>query len=149
MLRDASGALNSKQSVVAWSIRGLEVAGERLAYQLWPGNCHPPTAEGELAIKPIKTAERRCHHLTGRPIYAIVATLPAHRYLALSTSIASNRSILPSHEGTDDRRKFQRESDAAHSLVKPSALHCSEPTPLWTMNSPSGSYFFLISARRE
>src|SRR5208282_4206677 len=36
----------------------------------------------------------------------------------------------------------------AHSLVKPSALHCSEPTPLWTKNSPSGSYFLLISARR-
>jgi hypothetical protein len=34
-------------------------------------------------------------------------------------------------------------SAAAHSLVKPSALHCSEPTPWWTKNSPSGSYFLL------
>jgi hypothetical protein len=39
-------------------------------------------------------------------------------------------------------------SAAAHSFVKPSALHCSEPTPLWTKNSPSGSYFLLISASR-
>ncbi len=36
----------------------------------------------------------------------------------------------------------------AHNFVKPSGLHCSEPTPLCTMNSPSGSYFFLISASR-
>lgn len=36
----------------------------------------------------------------------------------------------------------------AQSLVKPSVLHCSDPTPLWTKNSPSGSYFLLISARR-
>ena len=34
------------------------------------------------------------------------------------------------------------------SLVKPSVVHCSEPTPLWTKKRPSGSYFFLISARR-
>jgi hypothetical protein len=34
------------------------------------------------------------------------------------------------------------------SLVKPSGVHCSEPTPLWTKKRPSGSYFFLISARR-
>ena len=26
-----------------------------------------------------------------------------------------------------------------HSFVKPSVLHSSEPTPLWTMNSPEGS----------
>jgi hypothetical protein len=41
-----------------------------------------------------------------------------------------------------------RRSAAAYSLVKPSTLHCSEPTPLWTKNSPSGSYFLLIAARR-
>jgi hypothetical protein len=37
---------------------------------------------------------------------------------------------------------------AVQSLVKPSGVHCSEPTPLWTKKRPSGSYFFLISARR-
>ena len=30
--------------------------------------------------------------------------------------------------------------------MKPSALHSSEPTPLWTKNSPSGSYFFLTAS---
>ena len=44
--------------------------------------------------------------------------------------------------------KFPYSIGRVHSLVKPSALHCSDPTPLCTMNSPSGSYFFLISARR-
>src|SRR5580700_6976649 len=37
---------------------------------------------------------------------------------------------------------------AIQSLVKPSGVHRSEPTPLWTKKRPSGSYFFLISARR-
>jgi len=34
------------------------------------------------------------------------------------------------------------------SFVKPSVLHCSEPTPLWTKNNPSGSNFPLSLARR-
>ena len=34
------------------------------------------------------------------------------------------------------------------NLVKPSGLHGSEPTPLWTKKRPSESYFFLISSRR-
>jgi hypothetical protein len=42
----------------------------------------------------------------------------------------------------------RRLNAAAHNLVKPSALHSSEPTPLWTKNSPSGSYFLFISASR-
>jgi hypothetical protein len=42
----------------------------------------------------------------------------------------------------------RKPSAAAHSLVKPSLLHASEPTPLWTKKSPLGSYFFLISASR-
>jgi hypothetical protein len=32
---------------------------------------------------------------------------------------------------------------ALQSFVKPSVLHPSEPTPLWTKNGPSGSYFCL------
>jgi hypothetical protein len=42
----------------------------------------------------------------------------------------------------------QAQRTVAYSFVKPSLLHCSEPTPLWTKNSPSGSYFCLMSARR-
>ena len=34
------------------------------------------------------------------------------------------------------------------SLVKPSALHSSEPTPLCTKNNPVGSYFFFTEASR-
>jgi hypothetical protein len=37
---------------------------------------------------------------------------------------------------------------AAQSLVKPSALHSSEPTPLCTKNNPAGSYFFFTEASR-
>ena len=37
---------------------------------------------------------------------------------------------------------------AAQSLVKPSALHSSEPTPLCTKNNPVGSYFFFTEASR-
>jgi hypothetical protein len=47
-------------------------------------------------------------------------------------------------------REFPADLNAAgvQSLVKPSEVHCSEPTPLWTKKRPSGSYFFLISTRR-
>ena len=46
-------------------------------------------------------------------------------------------------------RKARGLVSAADNFVKPSALHWSEPTPLWTMKSPSGSYFLLISRSRE
>ena len=46
-------------------------------------------------------------------------------------------------------RKARGLVSAADKFVKPSALHWSEPTPLWTMKSPSGSYFLLISTSRE
>jgi hypothetical protein len=36
----------------------------------------------------------------------------------------------------------------AQSLVKPSALHSSESTPLCTKNNPVGSYFFFTEASR-
>lgn len=36
----------------------------------------------------------------------------------------------------------------ATSLVNPSSLHSSEPTPLCTKNRPAGSYFLFTAASR-
>src|SRR5216683_3574493 len=61
---------------------------------------------------------------------------------------APNQQFAPAALRFSRKSWWTNNCRPAHSFVKPSALHCSEPTPLWTKNSPSGSYFLLISARR-
>ena len=46
------------------------------------------------------------------------------------------------------RRGNLADALTAQRLVKPSALHSSEPTPLCTKNNPVGSYFFFTEASR-
>jgi hypothetical protein len=87
-----------------------------------------------------------------------VGTLGRKRCYSLALEISSRSKETPVPEGLDaycalpnDIAKNpspEMESGAYQSFVKPSVLHCSEPTPLWTKNSPSGSYFCFIWARR-
>ena len=61
--------------------------------------------------------------------------------------IASFRAV--DVRGSEGRGAFERGSLAwIQSLVKPSELHSSEPTPLCTKNRPVGSYFFFIPTSR-